>query len=139
MAYGKSLRLVPRDSRPAGSQRTWVVRRPLSNRQILKVGSGAATLCLRICEIQPRVCVVELAGHMRDPLRRRAWFQCRFSRGEQPSVLRIKFKLPHRSAVLSVDQDSSNLLRTAVEFLAPLPQGNENREDAAALRRQHIF
>ena len=34
MAYGKRSRRVPRDSRPTDWTRTWVVRRPLSNRQM---------------------------------------------------------------------------------------------------------
>src|SRR6185312_16924649 len=34
MAYGKGSRRVPRDSRPTDWTRTWVVRRPLSNRQM---------------------------------------------------------------------------------------------------------
>ncbi len=38
MAYGKILRLVTRDSRATVSTRTWVVRRPLSNRLDLEEG-----------------------------------------------------------------------------------------------------
>jgi hypothetical protein len=51
----------------------------------------------------------------------------------------VKFELADRTALFPVDKDGGDLFRMLVEFLAPLPQGNQDREYAAPLRRQQIF
>src|SRR5262249_23899178 len=58
MAYAKNIRPVPRDSRPAVSTRTWVVRPSLSNRQILKKGGSRKNTCTESCTSPPQSCAV---------------------------------------------------------------------------------
>src|SRR4029078_5996832 len=61
------------------------------------------------------------------------------ARSQQPSVLRIEFELANRPAIFLVDQDAGDFFRPFVELLAPLSQRDQDREYAAALRRQQIF
>src|SRR6185312_7604287 len=72
-------------------------------------------------------------------LPRRPWLQRDVIRTQQPSVLRIEFELANRLALFPVDENGGDLIRSLVEFLAQLPQGDQDREYAAALRRQQIF
>ncbi|MBA7681328.1 hypothetical protein ES703_89666 [subsurface metagenome] len=53
MAYAKNIRPVPRDSRPADRTRTWVVRPPLSNRQILSEGRTRRNTYPQSCILPP--------------------------------------------------------------------------------------
>src|SRR5829696_2735621 len=51
----------------------------------------------------------------------------------------MEFELANRLTRFPVNEDGGDLVRALVEFLAPLPQGDQDREYAAALRRQPIF
>ena len=53
MAYAKNMRPVPRDSRPAVSTRTWVVRPALSNRQIAREGCARKNTGTKSCVLPP--------------------------------------------------------------------------------------
>ena len=51
----------------------------------------------------------------------------------------MEFEFANRPALFLVDQNGRDLFRALVELLAPLPQGDQDREYAASLRRQQIF
>src|SRR6202158_3352863 len=69
----------------------------------------------------------------------RIWPQLRIAIAQQPAVPGAKFELPHRPALVAIDEPGREALAGAGKFLAPLPQRDQHRKYPAALRGQHIF
>lgn len=69
MAYAKNIRPVPRDSRPAVSTRTWVVRPSLSNRQIERKGCARKNTGTKSCILPPSSCrIIHVTGCDSGPI-----------------------------------------------------------------------
>src|SRR4029453_5788687 len=91
---------------------------------------------------QAQAVVTSAASLRRDAL---ALLSCRsrlqrdIARTQYPSILRMEFQLANRPTFFLVDENGGDLFRPRVEFFAPLPQGNQDREYTSALRRQQIF
>src|SRR5947209_19214742 len=112
----------------AVSQRTWVVRGSLSNRQVLIGCPTRPTECQKSCKIRAKVAPCSVWAHHRGRSGREApapvtgtiWPQLRIAISEQPAVFSAAFELPHPPAFVAIDQQGLKAGAMAGQFHAIL-------------------